>query len=308
MASTKGRFIRIAAVILIILLITPILLFLIRNPESITLNDEERKNASGSFIQLSQGITHYEMTGVDTLGTVILVHGFSVPYYIWDSTYYALAKKGFRVVRYDTYGRGFSDRLQGDYTAEVYNKQLDDLIQILKLKTPLHLMGLSFGGPVTSHFTATHPELVKSLTLMDPAISLWNSSTPEFIMYAQTVIFSHKLSEQLSDFYKPENFPGWNEKYLPQMKYKGFIRSLVSTRYHYGVNPIESFKTIAKQGTPVLLIWGKQDPTTSFEGSKIINEILYPVFVPVDEAGHLPHMEKPGVVLPAMLDFSSKHC
>ncbi len=208
-------------------------------------------------------------------------------------------------MRYDTYGRGYSDRLTGDYPEKVYDQQLMDLLDALKIKKPIHLMGLSFGGPVTSYFTAQHPERVKSLTLVDPAIGLFSPDKPEFITYILTVFFSDKLSQQTSDFYKPENFPGWNELYKPQMKYKGFIHSLVSTRYHYKADPKKSFKIIAKQGTPVLLIWGKQDPTTPFEGSVVANELLHPVFLAVDEAGHLPHMEKVKLVLSAMLNFLS---
>jgi len=41
---------------------------------------------------------------------VALVHGFSVPYYVWDPTAPELARAGFRVLRYDLYGRGYSDR------------------------------------------------------------------------------------------------------------------------------------------------------------------------------------------------------
>ena len=57
--------------------------------------------------------------------TVVLVHGFSVPYYIWDSTTTALAAAGYRVVRYDEYGRGLSDRPNVDYTADLYDRQLE---------------------------------------------------------------------------------------------------------------------------------------------------------------------------------------
>lgn len=37
-------------------------------------------------------------------GTPVLIHGFSVPYYIWDGTFELLAAVVFRVLRYDEYG------------------------------------------------------------------------------------------------------------------------------------------------------------------------------------------------------------
>src|SRR5690348_16826332 len=86
-----------------------------RNPEKRTLDDAARRTAPGKFVRLSDGMTHYELSGPDSGTTVILVHGFSVPLYIWDSTAAALSSKGYRVLRYDEYGRGWSDRPNATY-------------------------------------------------------------------------------------------------------------------------------------------------------------------------------------------------
>ena len=51
------------------------------------LNDEVRSHTDGSFIQLSQGYTHYELGGNPVNEPVVLVHGFSVPYFIYDPTF-----------------------------------------------------------------------------------------------------------------------------------------------------------------------------------------------------------------------------
>ena len=85
-------------------------LFVHRDQESDTLNDQTRTGVAGSFVRLPHGTVHYQLAGPERGRTVVLVHGFSVPYYIWDPTYDELVKKGFRVLRYDLYGRGYSDR------------------------------------------------------------------------------------------------------------------------------------------------------------------------------------------------------
>ena len=85
-----------------------------RNPETHTLDDAARRSAPGKFVRLSDGMTHYELLGPDSGATVLLVHGFSVPYYIWDSTAAALSSKGYRVLRYDEYGRGSSQAPRRD--------------------------------------------------------------------------------------------------------------------------------------------------------------------------------------------------
>src|SRR5689334_16313804 len=81
----------------------------LRNPETLTLDDAARRDAPGKFVRLSDGVTHYQIDGPDSGHVVLLAHGFSVPYYIWDSTAAHLSQAGYRVIRYDTYGRGWSD-------------------------------------------------------------------------------------------------------------------------------------------------------------------------------------------------------
>ncbi|MEO6631178.1 MAG: hypothetical protein ABIN13_05630, partial [Mucilaginibacter sp.] len=54
--------------------------------EKKALTDEDRKGTTGQYIKLSLGVTHYQIDGPDTGQVVILVHGFSVPYFIWDGT------------------------------------------------------------------------------------------------------------------------------------------------------------------------------------------------------------------------------
>ena len=65
------------------------------NTEFRPLDDDARALAPGQFIELADGLTHYDVAGPETGPVVILVHGFSVPYYIWDTTFAALADAGF---------------------------------------------------------------------------------------------------------------------------------------------------------------------------------------------------------------------
>lgn len=116
------------------------------------LNALARKGASGSFVQLSDGFTHYELSNPHARDAerVVLVHGFSVPYFIFDPTSAFLTQSGFRVLRYDLLGRGFSDRPA-----------------TLQLAQPVSLVGVSTGGPITAAFTAHSPDRVDRLVLID---------------------------------------------------------------------------------------------------------------------------------------------
>ena len=123
--------------------------------ETKALNESTRKEADGLFIQLSDGITHYQLGGDENgdADAVVLVHGFSVPSFIYDPTFEFLSKQNFRVLRYDLFGRGFSDRPNLKYDVHLFVKQLKELLDKLNFKK-INLVGLSMGGPITAKFIA----------------------------------------------------------------------------------------------------------------------------------------------------------
>ena len=279
--------------------------FTANNIETKIMNNEARKNAPGKFIKLTGGVTHYETGGPDTGKVVILVHGFSVPYYIWDVTFDSLVKNGFHVVRYDEFGRGYSDRPHVKYDPVLYRTQLQDLIISLKLKTPVSLAGLSFGGPVVTDFAVNNPSLVDKLILVDPPYSSMKLNKSEFVAnYEWALNHEKQANDQLKDFKYPDQFPGWVDKYKVQMHYKGFRHALISTRKnYYGDIQVSNYKRLDGLQKKVLLIWGREDTSVPFYFSDSIRKAVQVEFFPVDDAGHLPHLEKPGLVNQKIISF-----
>lgn len=275
-----------------------------RNKEKKVLTDLDRKGTPGKYIKLSQGITHYQLAGSDTGKVVVLIHGFSVPYYIWDGTFEYLVSHGFRVLRYDTYGRGYSDRPDVIYNQDLYTKQLHDLIEGLHIKAPLTLAGLSFGGPIVTTFTCKYPELVSKVILIDPVYNKNPPSEPEFLnkFYAITNE-KERPKEQQTDFKYPQLHPDWADKYIVQMRYKGFISALISTNYNYSFLGNENYTQLNNLHKPVLLVWGKEDHTVPFNYSDSVRKILATDFFAVEDAGHLPHLEQVSKVNARLLEF-----
>ncbi|RFZ85483.1 alpha/beta hydrolase [Mucilaginibacter terrenus] len=266
-----------------------------------------RKNTNGSYAELSQGITHYELDGPDSGKVVVLLHGFSVPYYIWNGTYEYLTEHGYRVLRYDMYGRGYSDRPAVTYNQELYFNQLKELISKLQLKTPFSIAGISFGGKLAIDFTNANPEIVDKVILIDPAYADLKPSAPAFITNLMEAINPDKRAfGQTEDLKYPDRHPNWVEEYTPQMEYKGFRHSLVSTMYNYPFNSRAVNISLNTKNKQVLLIWGKDDKTVPFTYSDSIRSVLKTIFLPVDDAAHLPFLEQPDIVNPAIVTFLKK--
>ena len=279
--------------------------FLLNNRETKTMNEAARKNTSGKFIQLTAGVTHYDAGGTDSGKVVILVHGFSVPYYIWDGTYDSLVQAGFHVIRYDEFGRGFSDRPDVRYDPVLYRTQLYELINSLKLKTPVSLAGVSFGGAVVSDFVVHYPQMIDKITLIDPVYSFGKIDAPEIIAnYKLAIDHEKQAAGQLDDFKYPEKFPGWVDKYKVQMQYKGFRHALISTRNNYSKDSIiANYQALGSLQKKILLIWGREDQTVPFQYSDSLRKILPVDFFPVDDARHLPYLEKPTLVNQKIISF-----
>jgi pimeloyl-ACP methyl ester carboxylesterase len=282
---------------------------IVRNAEWRTLSAATRAGTTGAYVQLGEGLAHYEMAGPDTAPPVLLVHGFSVPSYIFDPTFAALVAAGHRVIRFDLYGRGTSDRPGGDYDIARFTRQVDELLTALDVQGPVDLVGLSMGGPIVAGYTVEHPERVRRLVLLDPMASTRDLGMLHWPLLGdylfRVAVLPGMAAGQASDFAHPERFPDWANRYRDQMRYCGFGRAILSTLRHVVTrDPMPTYHLLGAQRRPVLLIWGELDQTTPYALSAQVREALGEhQFLSVPDAGHLPHLERPELVEPALLAF-----
>ena len=116
--------------------------------------NEFNHTENSNIVQLSKGFTYYKSANKKTNTVpVVLVHGFSVPSYIWDPTFEFLSKKGYYVISLDLYGRGFSENVSESYTDELFANQVIQLLEKLNVDSAKFL-GLSNGGRVISKIAA----------------------------------------------------------------------------------------------------------------------------------------------------------
>jgi pimeloyl-ACP methyl ester carboxylesterase len=246
---------------------------------------------------------------------VVLVHGFSVPYYLWDPTFEALAAAGYRVLRYDLFGRGYSDRPDLAYDGDLFDRQLVELLDELKIKGEVDVVGASMGGPIVAGFGCRHAERVRTISLFDPGFSHgqelpFKVRAPLIGEYFMAVRMAPELpARQSDDFLHPEKFPDWAEKYRAQMRYKGFRRALLSTLRHYvTADWSKEYTCIGGRGKPVFLVWGQHDKDVRFELNKEVRAAIPAAeFLPVEDAAHVPFLEHPEIVNPALLRFLAAH-
>ncbi len=294
--------------ILAFLLITGIVLPWFRSAERTEISPGIRDNSSGKFAHLSLGYTHYDIAGPEDGTVIVFIHGFSVPYYMWDRNFKALAAAGFRVIRFDLYGRGLSDRPKAIYHRRFFVDQLSELLDALRINKPVHLVGNSMGGAIAAAFAAEFPERAGKVVLIAPFFEIWRTGLfkiPVIGEYLAACFLVPALPRrQLQDFVHPEDFPEWPELFQEQMRYKGFGRALLSTlRNFLSKDPTPDYEKIAQDGKSTLLIWGGQDRTLGTQGAGEMLKILYHDFLWIGPAGHVPQYEYLELVNSRLMNF-----
>jgi pimeloyl-ACP methyl ester carboxylesterase len=284
----------------------------LRNAEHQSLDAAARRQAPGQFMQLSHGMVHYQSAGPVDGRPVVLVHGFSVPQYVFDRTREALAGAGFRVVSFDLYGRGWSDRPDVTYDRDLFAAELNEVMDTLHM-SKADVVGLSMGGAIVGHFAAQHPERVRSLVLIAPFTQPQDISVMAWPGVGDYLFRSWFLpslaANQTGDFPHPERFPDWPGRFLPQMQYDGFGRALLSSiRTVISRSSVPDFEAVGKSGLPVQLVWGDRDTTVPYAQHQDVRRAIPQVqFVSLPGIGHLAVVEAPDAVHPKLLDFLRAH-
>jgi len=309
---------RLGILLLAIIAVLAALPFITQSVETLAMNDAAREDTDGAYVALSNGIVHYEASGPEGAPAVILIHGISNPYHVWDANFPAVADAGYRVIRYDLYGRGYSDRPKGlRYDIGLFDRQLLELIGKLRVKMPLTLCGFSLGGAISVIFAERHPEFVNGLILVSPA-GLPQPQTPSTGLFnllrlpgvGEYLIrlLGGKMSDpagQGSDLYDQALLPGYIERLKGLERYKGTLSAWLSTIRHFPIQGLDSsYRAVGDSRIPVLCIWGKEDLVLPFAMSEKIGAAMPQAELrAIEQAGHASLYEKPAVVNEAILSF-----
>ena len=263
--------------------------------ETRSMSDSLRKadNPEGTYVTLSDGITHYTLTGPTEGEVVVLIHGASLAEWVWDPQIKELTKAGFRVLCYDQYSRGFSDYPHTTYDIQLYGRQLMQLLDILKITDPVHIVGHSFGGFITAFTTAQHPDRFKSVTLISPGIT-----TPASVNFMVNTAIARwyvhgnlrKLPQTLAGILIESGIPltPYKKLYEQQSQTKGYEYSLISLFENAVGNYLPYYAKLTNNNIPTQLIWGTHDKQAKEKYVEKLHEVVPALESHQLQTGHVP--------------------
>jgi pimeloyl-ACP methyl ester carboxylesterase len=316
----KRRFLRglgiALGVFLLLLLVGPFLVPV--PPLEGTKPIEELADPDSRFVEINGLSVHYKTTGQGE-PVFVLLHGFGASLYSWNAVMGPLGDLG-TVIAYDRPAFGLTERPltwegESPYSPQAQVDLLLGLLDHFGVERAI-LVGNSAGGTVAMNFTLQHPERVKALILVDPAVyggggapswTRWLLRTPQ--MRHLGPLIARQIQTRGPElirlaWYDPTRIPEETlALYKKPLQAENWDRAL----WELTIASQESdlAERLDKFTLPVLVITGEADKIVPTEQSvRLAEELPNAQLVVIPQAGHLPHEEQPAAFLEAVKSFA----
>lgn len=278
------------------------------------LTPETRKELPGSFVELTVGVTHYELRGDIDARSVVLIHGNAAPYVTWDNTIGDLCNAGFRVLRYDVIGHGFSDRPRlRTYDTHLYNTQLAELVDRLDIPYPIRVVGTSQGGSIAACFASKHPGKVQKLALLSPFFDDFEGSRGVFATLLKTPFVGELLLQMVGDgkiidlsdsVLSADTRTALENQVAEQFRFRGKRRAILANWRGDALRDATAcYEGVKAQGVPILLTWGTLDKNPQ-DAMRRLRDLFPGIeYHELEGAAHLAHYEFPDRINPILIRF-----
>ncbi len=235
---------------------------------------------------------------------VIFLHGAGAGAVTWYPSINTISGN-FQVIAPDIVGYGESDKPDAPYNRPYFSKWLKDFLKELKI-SKAHIVGLSQGGAIALQFAIDNAEMVDKLVLVDAAglgakVSFWPLIATIWMNSFPSAMANRFNSRYI--LHKPINRdPNHSSYSIGVLKYKGGKNAFKQGR---GTAVSKISEELLKQiENETLIIWGKDDKLFPVEYGEAAAKIIPNAKLHlIQDAGHLPLMDQPGIFNKILGDF-----
>lgn len=241
---------------------------------------------------------------------VVLLHGGAMTHRVWEHQAAALMSR-YRSVTVDLRGAGGSDKPPTGYSVDVFAADVAAVVDVLGLERPV-VVGHGLGSHVALRLAATRPGLVRALCLA--AASPWfvgdrdaaAGGFPDELWERMRSDAARNRAQADLDLIDREFFhrePGEALRaWCLQMAWEWPLP--VFAQLAPTLRDLDHRETLASIAVPVLLLHGRHDRKTRFEGAEYLRQHLPDaMLVTLEESAHCPHLEEPEAFNEALLAF-----
>jgi pimeloyl-ACP methyl ester carboxylesterase len=289
--------------------------YFVDTSEDKRLDGSSREHLRGDFVDLTDGVTHYELCGPEGGHVAVLVGGLTIPLFYWDDVAPRLHERGVRTLTYSAYGRGYSDRVHMCYDEALFVRQLRELIETLELPTRHHLVGTSMGALIAMASIVEDATIATTLTLIGPAGLSTATAMQQRLLRSDliiTVVAKHfgsrilmgHLGHNVSD---PQRSAELAAMIGDCYRYEGSMYAFFSTLQNFRLSSrAELYRRTGDLEIPTMLMWGTEDRVTPIDGLPQARELLRPERCHIiDNCGHMAPYERPAAVAELLATFTA---
>jgi pimeloyl-ACP methyl ester carboxylesterase len=217
-----------------------------------------------------------------------MLHGFGESLMSWQPVAVSLARR-YRVVALDLPGFGASDKPAGPYTLAAMTARLRDFMARWT-DGPIVVVGHSMGGELATALALEEPRVVGAVLVAPAGYGLGALADSA----ARSL---GAVAGAMAPLVIPIHDAGWLSEPDSLAEYD----PVLDPAYHRSTRAVlEQFDfsalrhAFASVRKPVLLLWGRQDPTIPLElGEAIADALPCDTFVPLEGMLHRPHQAAP---------------
>ncbi|RIA22359.1 3-oxoadipate enol-lactonase [Ectopseudomonas oleovorans] len=245
---------------------------------------------------------HYEDYGHGT--PLLLVHGLGSSTRDWEYQIPVLSQH-YRVIALDVRGHGRSDKPHEAYRIADFASDVVTLVEYLQLP-PVHLVGISMGGMIGFQLGVDHPELLRSLTIVNSGPEVKAKSARDWLEIGKRWTLSRLLSlETIAKalakllFPKPEQAELRRkvEERWPQNDKRAYLASLDAI-IGWGVR-----ERLNRITCPTLVITADRDYTPVERKREYVAEMSNARLLVIENSRHATPLDQPERFNNALLAF-----
>jgi len=264
---------------------------------------------------------------------VVFVHGIPTDYRAWNSQIGPFSGK-YHVI---AYSRRLAQPNQNtmDYEKSTIENNSADLVGLIEELgiSPVHLVGHSYGGFASAFCASANPRLIRTLTLIEPAVSTILLKNLKSKLEFLGLLFAHpSIAISAAKFQRNSLDPSLNAfrrgDFDAALRYnldgimnrhgafEGFpepVRTMVKENERtvgelMAEVPLFGREKAAKISAPTLLIHGTDSPTVLHAIVDRLGKVIPESDIStIPGAAHFPHIEKPQEFNHLAFGFLSKH-
>jgi len=258
------------------------------------------------YIRIDNVTLHYEATGQGQPLVFLNGLGMSVPDWAEQAAYFS---QDYRVITFDFRGQGASDKAPSPYSISLF---CDDTARLLRSidAWPAHLVGLSMGGMVAFQMAVSHPELVRSMVIVNSGPELilrtWRLRS-EFLKrrLIVRVLGMRKMAEILAS----RLFPEKNQEFLRGEMIKRWAQNDKNS-YYNSLRALPGWsvsKYLSGIDCPTLVISGDQDYTPVSYKQSYVSKMPRAELAVISGSRHATPMDQPEKFNEVVADFLRRY-